>query len=124
MVALIKALNGNKEAVSAIDDPGLLPWWRTRLAEGSAHFWIPILEAFARDGVVEIRQVGVGEDWREESRPEFNFDLAHYRPVRKPLCVWAVVRDRNVVCVNFLEDAAKLATRLGDRVVKLVEVSE
>lgn len=125
MVALIKAINGNKEAVAAIDDGGVPPWWRTRLAEGTAHFWIPVLEAFARDGVVEIRQGGVGGYWREESRPEFNAELENYRPAPpKPLCVWAVVRDRNVVCVNFSEDAAKLAARSGDTVVKLVEEVE
>ena len=125
MVALIKAINGNKEAVAAIDDPGLRPWWRTRLAEGTAHFWIPVLEAFAKDGAVEIEQVGVDNIWVAYNSADFNHDLTSYRPVRKPLCVWAVVRDRSVVCVNFSEDAAKLAARPGDTVVKLTEeVSE
>lgn len=121
MVALIKAINGNKEAVAAIDDGGVPPWWRTRLAEGTAHFWIPILEAFAKDGIVEIEQFYVAGLWQVCTVADFNHDLTSYRPVCKPLCVWAVVRDRSVVCVNFSEDAAKLAARPDDTVVKLTE---
>lgn len=125
MTALIKAINGNKEAVAAIDDGGVPPWWMTRLAEGTAHFWIPLLEAFAMDGAVEIEQFPVAGLWRVYHVADFNHDLTSYRPVRKPLCVWAVVRDRSIVCVNFSEDAAKLAARPDDTVVKLTEeVSE
>lgn len=125
MVALIKAINGNKEAVAAIDGGGVPPWWRSRLAEGTADRWIPILGAFAMDGAVEIEQVGVDNIWVAYNSADFNHDLTRYRPVRKPLCVWAVVRDRSVVCVNFSKDAAKLAARPGDTVVKLTEeVSE
>lgn len=125
MVALIKAINGNKEAVAAIDDGGVPPWWMTRLAEGTADRWIPILEAFSKDGAVEIEQSHVAGLWRVCHVADFNHDLACYRPVSKPLCVWAVVRDRSVVCVNFSEDAAKLAARPDDTVVKLTEeVSE
>ena len=124
MTALIKAINGNKEAVAAIDDGGVPPWWWTRLAEGTAHFWIPILEVFAKDGAVEVCQIGVEDLWRVCHVVEFNHELTSYRPVRKPLCVWAVVRDRSVVCVSFSEDAAKLAARPGDTVVKLVEEVE
>ena len=124
MVALIKAINGNKEAVAAIDDPGLRPWWRTRLAGGTAGFWIPVLEAFAKDGAVEIEQSHVAGLWRVCHVADFNHDLACYRPVSKPLCVWAVVRDRSIVCVNFSEDVAKLAAHPDDTVVKLVEEVE
>lgn len=121
MVALIKAINGNKAAVEAIGDDGVEPWWKQRLAEGTADQWIPVLEAFAKDGVVEIEQVGVDNIWVAYNSADFNHDLTSYRPVRKPLCVWAVVRDRTVASISFSEDVAKLAARPDDTVVKLTE---
>lgn len=122
MVSLIKAINGNKEAAQAAQN-GLEPHWFERLMDGTADRWIPILEAFARDGAVEIKQCG--ERWRQESNVTFNAALEFYRPVTpKPLCVWAVVRGRNIACVNFSEGAANLAAREGDRVVKLEEVAK
>lgn len=121
MVALIKAINGNKEAVAAIDDGGVPPWWMTRLAEGTAHFWIPLLEAFAKDGAVEVEQVGVDNIWVAYNSADFNHDLTSYRPVRKPLCVWAVVRDTEIIGWS----ASPLDEVPGCRVIKLTEeVSE
>ncbi len=122
IIALIGALNGNKEAAQAVQR-GLEPHWFERLTDGTADRWIPILEAFARDGDVEIKQYGGW--WRQESNATFNAALECYRPVTpKPLCVWAVVRGRNIVCVNFSEGATNLAAREGDRVVKLEEVAK
>jgi hypothetical protein len=122
MISLIKAINGNKAAVEATGG-GIEPWWRTRLHDGTADQWLPLLEAYVKDGTVEIRDAITG-NWRADKQPWFNGEnVGDYRPIPPKLCVWAVIRDRAFVCVNFTEGAADLAAGAARcRVVRLEEV--
>lgn len=66
------------------------------------------IEAFERDGVIEIRNKDSSRPWASCKKPMWNFDHYDYRPVQKPAVVFSVFDSQDrLVCSSDNEKRAK-----------------